>query len=136
MPAHYDGKRSEQRLTAVCRASESERSMILHLAGLLARVNSNFVEKRSTGAVFLGICSDLRSRMSRGTQLHAEHPPSITLSAGGLPASLTEDSNAPPFIHIDFRGMRAEGGLFISPQLVRERHAISHPPRRVGAQDD
>lgn len=31
--------------------------------------------------------------------------------------------------------MRAEGGLFISLQLVRERHASSHPPLRVGAQD-
>ena len=112
MPAHYDGKRSEQRLTAVCRASESELSRTLHLAGLLARVNSNFVEKRSTGAVFLGVCSDLRSRMSRGPQIQAEHPHSITLSAGFLPASLTENSNAVPLIHIDFSWHASWGWTF------------------------
>lgn len=32
--------------------------------------------------------------------------------------------------------MRAEGGLFISLQLVHGRRASSHPPRRVGAQDE
>jgi hypothetical protein len=85
MPAHYDGKRSEQRLTAVCPATEYERSRTLHFAGLLARVNKNFVEKRPTGVVFLGVCSDLRSRSSGRTQLQAGHPPSITLSAGYLP---------------------------------------------------
>jgi hypothetical protein len=32
--------------------------------------------------------------------------------------------------------MRAVGGLLISLQLVRERHASSHPPLRVGVQDE
>ena len=112
MPAHCDGMRSEQRLTAVCRASEFECSRTLHLAGLLARVNNNFVEKRSTGAVFLGVGYDLRSQMSWGTHLQAEQPHSIRLSAGGLPASLTDDSNTLLLIHIDFSWHASWGWTF------------------------
>lgn len=112
MSAHYDAKRSERRLTAVCRASESERSRTLHLAGLLARVNNNFVGKRSTGAVFLDVCYDLRSRMSWGTQLQAEHPHIITLSTGCLPVSLTDDWITLPLIHIDFSWHASWGWTF------------------------